>query len=434
MILRPMLAAWWLSLAGSLLASEPALVVIVHDANTEQPIPRFRAIAGVPSFATPEQFAERTLQEAANYQPHTIQEGVDGRMEWPRKSAYERMVLRIEADGYKPFRTGWIDQGDGPRLVSVSLEPDAGVDGQVLQPDGRPADGAVLAVVLPQRDATLDGAAIRGASGPLPQAAADRWRRPTIARADSEGRFHLYTETDPASAILVAHESGVYELPASEFYKRPQITLERWGRIEGEAVWQDKPGANEPIAVSAYRDEYGYPGMIGQFIRVQADDQGKFAVEHLLPGRIQVGRPEFVGLYQHLTVLPGETANVRVGGEGRTARGRLTGRDSWEGITIRFRPVAPSPSFGGADLLWQKYNQFRTSPVGPLYFRGGVRPNSEGSFEIARIMPGRYQLFVSSPDADRFVGAMNLEIEPEQPGEALEAVELGEIAVRPPRN
>ena len=112
--------------------------------------------------------------------------------------------------------------------------------------------------------------------------------RTVFARTGDDGRFRVYTETDPASAMLVVHESGVYELPTSEFQKHPEITLEQWGRIEGVVLWQNQPGVNEAIRLGAYRDEYGYPDMIGQSAQATSDVEGRFIFDRVLPGTVQL--------------------------------------------------------------------------------------------------------------------------------------------------
>ena len=42
-----------------------------------------------------------------------------------------------------------------------------------------------------------------------------------------------------------------------DFKKNPQLMLQRWGRVEGRVLWKDKPGADERVTLSIYRDKYG---------------------------------------------------------------------------------------------------------------------------------------------------------------------------------
>ncbi len=244
--------------------------------------------------------------------------------------------------------------------------------------------------------------------------------------------------------MLVVHESGVYELPTSEFQKRPEITLEPWGRIEGTVQWQNVPGANEEIRLSIWRDEYGYPGMIGQSDQLISDDAGRFVFDKVLPGRVQLSRdirlPEkskhgltsvmFPGLCTHVTVLPGESTKVLIGGQGRKVTGRLTGRDSWEGVTIHVHPRAPHIGFPGDEDLWRGFGIFRESAIGSLFFRDKLKPDADGKYEIPHMLPGDYQLFVSVPEQGNNGASTQFKIAAEVPGEVPAPLEIGELTVR----
>jgi hypothetical protein len=265
-----------------------------------------------------------------------------------------------------------------------------------------------------------------------------------IARSGDDGRFRIYTETDPASAVLVVHESGVCEIPTVEFQKRPEITLEPWGRIEGTVRWQNRPGANEEIHLIISRREYGYINMIGQYGQVSSDAAGRFVFEKVLPGRVQLSRdirmPEgsksgirsmaFPGLYAHVTALPGESTKVLIGGQGRQVTGRLTGRKTWEGVTIHFHPRAPHIGFPGDEEHWQGFDIFRESAIGPVFFRDKLKPDADGKFEFPQMLPGIYQLFVSVPEPGNNGASRQFQVAAEMPGEVAAPLDIGDISVR----
>jgi hypothetical protein len=421
-----------------------AIVISVLDAKDRKPIGQFRILAGVPAGSVSEEFTKRTGAEVVNWQPHTVRVGQDGRFEWPTARGYPQMALRVEADGYRPERSAWIKRANMPREVEFLLVADPGTAGRVFAPDGTPAADATIALALPQKDAVIEHGRIRGELAPLPEKESNRWRRPTIVKSDGEGRFIVPTETDPASAVLVVHDTGVRELPALEFQKRPQTTLLPWGRIEGQVLWKDKPGAEEQVDMSIWRDEYGYPEMISQRAETTTDAQGRFLFDKVLPGRVQLTRSiqlankgesgitsaSFDGLYTHAAVRPGDSTPIVIGGQGRVVTGRLTGRDSWEGVTMHMHPDAPHIGFPGDDDMWRAFGIFRASSIGPLFFRDKLHPNADGTFTIPNVLPGYYQLFISAHGVENYAAYTTIRVDPEQPGQPPPPLEIGAIALQ----
>lgn len=427
--------------------SQDGITIRVLDAKDKKPIPRFRVLAGVPAQAGPPPLAfGRRGGEVINWQPHTVRVGRDGNFVWPADRGYQEMALRVEADGYQPQRSPWIKQPNRPRQIEFQLVRDPGTIGRVFQPDGTPAESATLALALPQKDARIENGRLRNEGDPLPEKESDRWRRPTLVKTDADGRFQLPTETEPASAVLLVHDSGVREMPAAELQKQPEITLQAWGRIEGQVLWKDKPGAGELVTLHIDHDEYGYPGIIRQQAEATSDAQGRFVFEKVLPGRVQLSR--FIklpqkgksgatsalceGMYSQVSIRPGQPTPLVIGGQGRKVTGRLTGRDSWDGVTLRIHPDAPHFGSPGDDEQWQAFGIFRASAIGPLFFRDKLQPNADGTFAIPHMLPGRYQMFVSAPGVDNSAAHSKIQVDPEVPGEIPPPVDIGEIQLKPP--
>ena len=421
------------------------IAVSVRDAKDDTPIARFRILAGVPARSVSAEFTKRTGREVVNWQPHTVRVGAAGASLWPWGRAYEEMALRVEADGYQPQSSEWIFKKAGAARVEFLLVEDRGIDGIVHQPDGTPAANATVARALVQRDVSIEGGRIRGVDQPQPEKESDRWRRPHAVTTDKFGRFRITTETDPASAIVVVHESGVAELDNAQFQRDPEITLKPWGEIDGRVLWKDKPGAGELVGISVARDQYGYPGMVGSYLETRTDKEGRFVVDHVLPGRVQLSRwirlpktPQseaashlFDGLYVHVDVKSGEPTLAVIGGQGRTVVGRFTGRNTWDGVTIRLHPDAPHIGFPGDDESWKAFGAFRESDLGPLFFRDGLKPNADGTFKIPHLLPGRYQFFVSAPGVENYAASTVIVVEPETPGKAPPPLDMGDIAIKP---
>ena len=420
-------------------ARKTGIRISVLNEKGDKGVPEFRVIAGVSSGSVTGEFERRTGKVVVNWQPHTCRVGKNGDYVWPLANAYDEMALRVEADGYQPQVFPNIKKAAGPQHVVFMLKEDQGIAGRVLTPAGKPAEGATVAMAIPQQQIVWEGRKLRGEDELIPEHPADRWRRPLFVKTDQDGAFRLPTEFDPA-AVLIVHVSGVKEIAYEAWQKSPEVTLDRWGAIEGQVLWQNQPGADEEISYSIHRDEYGYPGMISSYSQARTDKMGRFTIQRVLPGRVQLSRPFKVtgspqitqvileGMFQHVTVAAGDITSVVLGGQGRRVSGRFVGLDSWEGATFHFHPPAPRIGFGGDDAMWKAFGEFQDSAIGPVFFRDKQSINKDGTFTIEKMLPGHYQLFVTAPGFKNYVVLTKLEIEPEVLNEKPAPLDLGEIA------
>ena len=409
----------------------------VMNAKGDKPIPEFRVLAGVRSSVSQE-FEKRTGSEVVVWQPHTLRVGKEGDFVWPLEKAYDEMALRIEADGHIPQTSAWIKNSDGPKRLVFMLAEDMGIKGRVLQPDGKPAAGATVALGLVQRDIRVENGKIWGSDKALPDHPSDRWRLPSFVKTDAEGRFQLPTETSVA-AVLVVHESGVRELTYSDFQKSPELKLQGWGRVEGRVLWKDKPGVDEPVTLGTHRDDYGYPGMVASYASGHSDADGQFTFDKLLPGLAQLSRPISLsdkpdssqailnGMFSHIQIKAGEPTKVMLGGQGRKVTGKFTGRESWAKASLHVHPNAPHFGFGGDNEMWAAFEKFKNSPIGPLFFRDNLTVNADGTFTIDNVLPGRYQLFLAV-DGDR--ANTQFQVDPEVAGQVPSPLDVGAIAIQ----
>ncbi|HEY2250737.1 MAG TPA: M56 family metallopeptidase, partial [Planctomycetaceae bacterium] len=133
--------------ARALPAANGDTAVTVVSAETGLPIQNFRVLAGTRSMAgsDPQFEADHPGVTVAVWQPHTIRGGENGQLDW-KAIRYDEMVLRVEADGYRPAQSDWFVGTKGPPALRFELVADAGFRGRVLQPNGQPAVGAKLAV------------------------------------------------------------------------------------------------------------------------------------------------------------------------------------------------------------------------------------------------------------------------------------------------
>jgi beta-lactamase regulating signal transducer with metallopeptidase domain len=427
-------------------ARKSGIRISVLNAKGDRGIPEFRVIAGVKAGSVAADYEKRTGREVVNWQPHTLRIGKEGDYTWPLAKAYDEMAIRIEADGYQPQIFAWIKKADGVQHIVFMLAEDKGVAGRVLKPGGAPAAGATISLALPSQENVWENGQLRHEGEPPAEKPSDQWRRPRFFSADAEGRFTLPSEFEPA-ALLVIHESGVRELAYDEWKKSPEVRLDKWGRIEGQVLWQDKPGTDRDVTLSVHRHDYGYPGMVASYGRTRTDAEGRFVFDRVLPGLTQISHPirpnpadisgpnEVIleGMFQHAKVAAGEPTRVVLGGQGRTVNGKLVGLDAWEGVTFHVHPNAPHIGFPGDDSSWQAFAQLQQSTVtGPIFFRNKQPVGKDGSFSVERMLPGTYQLFVSVPGSKNYAGSTRFTVPVEQPGAVPEPLKLDDIQVKQP--
>ena len=180
---------------------------------------------------------------------------------------------------------------------------------------------------------------------------------------------------------------------------------------------------------------------------VFTDLEGNFEFAHVLPGIAHVSRfvlddgklPDgkrfsFPGLDTYVTALPGANAYAKIGGKGRTVTGRLVGRKDWNGVTVSFTPALPAEAESDATGSVKKLGDlWADSSIGPIFFRNDFQPAADGSFELPRVLPGRYELTVSTPEMpDGGAAQAEVTIESEDTGENRARIDLGDINVAAP--
>ena len=97
----------------------------------------------------------------------------------------------------------------------------------------------------------------------------------------------------------------------------------------------------------------------------------------------------------HVDVRAGDATEVVLGGRGRVVAGRLTGLDSYEGVTLRVHPTAPHVGFPGDDEQWQGWSALRNGRLGATIFRDVIPVGKDGTYRIEGLVPESYQLMVN---------------------------------------
>jgi beta-lactamase regulating signal transducer with metallopeptidase domain/5-hydroxyisourate hydrolase-like protein (transthyretin family)/peroxiredoxin len=407
-------------------ASDEDQVVVLHpelsvsgrvtDAATGKPVPSFRVIRG----ATFEGSTEVTWWHSEAL------DCTDGRYTQRFDQPMKSWHVRVEAPGYKPAESRAFRSDEGATTQDFALQPGPALSGVILLPDGKPADGAEVAL------------ATRGVYIGLHDAGFNRGYNVPLTKTGPDGRF-TFTPPDKPAFLIAAHEAGFAETPAGDVSTAVKLTLRPWGRLVGKVMIGTKPGANQRVLFEPKRPEQGGAGVFLRYgYDTQTDGEGRFVFDRIVPGPGTVSRvvvTAFPGGGQRHTpgwpepydVKPGGTAEVTVGGKGRAVVGR---------VVVNGTPDSP--------LDWRQNSpaEIKLPRVklgqGP---RGGDRYASnldrDGRFRVDDVPPGRYELTVpvnTPPDPSRGgagteIGRATLEFTvPEGPADA--PVDVGEVVAK----
>ena len=367
----------------------------VVDADSNEPINEFRLILGSRSWEDGPMDWDRT----------TAQSFTRGRYEmdltWVRSFRGSYMIM-VEANGYLPGISRTLTEEEENVVIDFRLEKGQGPTGTIYLPSGELAAGARVALSTPSYGVFYD----------------KRWQS-VIAGAD--GRFSFWPQVG-RYLVVVIHNGGYAEVTDEELAAEPNIMLEPWGRLEGVLRVGGRVLARESVRVECLKD---YDQNVPPPTRVNfnygwrfTDANGCFTVERMLPGKVKVfhlfpitGRMSARTRCEIVEVLPGETANVTIGGGGRTVTGRFTAI-GYEPIWHRGQvsldvklPEPPRPNDYDEMIYlerrrWTKDWRNKTEE-GRLHkimerqargcsYRANIEPG--GTFRVDDVPPGEYEL------------------------------------------
>lgn len=411
----------------------------VVDHETDAPIMNFRVFA-----------------QSSSSVPALMGEGRDGAFSWtldPNEIEPSFAVI-VSADGYLPERLGKFDAGSIQGSIPFRLQRDSGLSGWVYQPDGQPAAAAEVSL------AGDDFGLLLSRSGSLINAGNPVHR----VLADNRGHFVLEPQVGTLRVAIV-HPSGCLVVPATAA-TNGALRLESWGEIEGTVLAGGRPVAGAQVTVGFTSPSYGPDDLRLDFDYVATTDaRGEFRFVKVPPGQHYVQRmfapragksgPTGSSYGEPVTVEPGKTAQVTLGGKGRAVIGRLElspplagynwnwdlpalvlERPDLERPSVRSAPTADARTRRLEQFAWAADNLARKK----YYFV--VQP--DGTFQADDVPPGNYLLdiTVKAPPADPLseewdwsrsrLGQTTRQVvvpEPDSEGSA-EPVEVGTVTVR----
>jgi protocatechuate 3,4-dioxygenase beta subunit len=310
----------------------------VVDARTGKPIEEFQVVRG----------RSYNPDEPMRWERYDSVRGRKGafsiRLE--EYSSVRSQVL-VESPGYMP-QASPVYSKPGVYSNDFRLETGRGLSGVVQRPDGTPVPGVTVALVDSGETVGMErpGELRRNGNGPAFQ------------RSSPTGHFEFPPKYDPHT-VLAATEDGFAQAPASNVMATGKLVLQPWARIRGVLRVPAGPGPERLVRLQSagrYAEEGRVYPALDLAIPVPPDASGNFVFEKVPPGERKVYLHYRIGerdsgriALSHgvpVTVKPGATVDVVLGGKGRRVIGRVV-------------PVGADPQ----DLDWQRDVQQMTSII-----------------------------------------------------------------------
>jgi len=351
--------------------------------------------------------------------------------------------IMVEAPGYVPqISQGF--PGSDSYTNDFALKKGRGIRGLVKTPEGTPAANATVVLVDKNDSGYMDasGQFRAGSSGG------------DFARTDASGQFEFSPKLD-SDWILVSHDRGYAELKVVQPDSVGTIMLQAWGRVAGVMQVGDKPEPDQAVRLQNRPERVYEPGQrssaLSLYLKAEPDESGRFLFEKVPPGerRLYVEyrfkERQYETPMSHgmpVSVKPGESLEVTLGGSGRKVVGRVqvVGGDSsdvdWRRdvhkLTLMLPPGGLPEAPDTARLApeerqksWEQYNQrlrdFWRSDAGRAREQAERTYvavfDTNGQFRVDHVPPGKYLLTVIANDPDeeyyrqRSLGSLNHEIE-----------------------
>ncbi len=291
----------------------PELVISgrVTDAETSRPLPNFRLIRG----------RKYKLGKETHWDENEAVVLAGGRYTTRFDEPCVAFFVRVDAPGYQPAESRAFRSTDKSQTFDVALRRGGGLSAVVLRPDGQPAAGAEI-MLATERNGYFMQAGRFDRKANLPR-----------FTAGPDGRF-TFTPPKGEFLIVAACDAGYADTTPEELAKSGKLVLQPWGKIEGEVRIGNRPGAHLEVSYGpdflhrgsrSYNLTYGYD--------TTTDELGRFTFDRVVPFKGTVSRgvanpvnrrgiPAW-GWETPVEVKPGQTARVRIGGNGRAVTGRV---------------------------------------------------------------------------------------------------------------
>lgn len=212
----------------------------VVDGKTGEPIPKFRSV--------PTSFSKwhEKSSTPVTWQDHLSAEHVNGNLNWSSKG-YDRMRMRIEAEGYQPVMSKTFMRKQGEVFLDIFMYKQPDVTGVAVDADGKRLKDVTVVRGTQSSDLSIRDVKLSGEAKSV--------------KTDDRGLFKFPPETDPNLIVALHPELGYAEANGKQLADNPRLVLKPWATIKGRA-WDanGKPVKNQLISISSNRESSaGYP-------------------------------------------------------------------------------------------------------------------------------------------------------------------------------
>ena len=293
--------------------------------------------------------------------------------------------IRVDADGYQPFISRWINGDEQNVTLEFAMKKGSGPAGVVLSPDGAPLRGVRVIGVQGGTSVMINPDSMDHLS---------EWQNVRLATTDAAGSFAVpaFDSDSPNSHVVIDCPQGFADVDAAAIVAaHGQLRLQKWGVMHGTYRRNGKAVAGAVVTLSL--EAGGHVMAVGIDRRTTTDADGKFEFDNVPPGRncrlydnvkLDDRSTRFVTI-GHSKVEPGQTVTANFGGVGRPVTGTLvlpTNIPADADAYIRCRPSGPVAAlramFGGAPATVPDFVCF-----------------PDHTFRADDVPPGQYQLTVS---------------------------------------
>ena len=393
----------------------------VSDAETGEPIPNLnRQVV------------------AANYQWHfTAPKNMpnDGSYVFQIQDCQPEYTLEFSAEGYFPLTIPF-RQEDGDQKFDLTMKPDRGLSGTLLDVSGKPAGGAVY---LTKATNKIVKNGNHSSTASARRSGTDN--QDMFFNCDNNGQFSFEKSFEECHLIVTNSQQGFAAMTREEFEKNGNvIQLRPWGRIEVTTV---PPRELEIVLVPVEGQDFpNIPVLVPGESTRKANFNGQAAFESAFPDakyyvkgyanmtggtRLSQGDWLVARGSEPVSVGPGETLNIE--------------------LLIIGRPVRLTPNFPGLDQLIQAEGtnergifSYRNIPLIAELHRTDDDLVLSGTYSSGRLTfytvePGTYRLTIrvegAGGEAENvnglYIGEQPIEIGEISDGWSVDVLDLGEM-------
>jgi len=222
------------------------------------------------------------------------------------------ILVEVKAARYKPAVSRLIHVNERDVALDFELERGDWPSGAVQLPNGEPAVGAeVIPVIMTNRwDAGPTGSLMRDVKFVTDD-------RGCFLLEPKEDAFERLISVDSTDWLRITHEQGYAEVSVASLATVTNVLLKPLGRIEGTVLSGKNPVSGQRVTLNGGGRERRFGPIHYLAYSADTDSVGHFVVERMCPGEYHL--PGF----GTVTIKPGETTRVTLGGGGRTVTGQV---------------------------------------------------------------------------------------------------------------